>query len=655
MYKKIISAIMAAAIAAGTICAVPVSAKIDLNNLPVPIASDKKTIKNFQNSKPTIKVKRNDNSDYWWWYSSGSNTIYWKPVTGALYYEIYSKASGADKFTLKDTVFGTEYSPVDTNVDVQYYVRAVTFTDTDYIKYSKPSNTVKVKKAATKYYDDDFVFDGAAAEEEPDYEEVADDAEYDVEEEAAADMAVLPIPPIVNNNTEEYSKAEESGYKTAALSPLSTFSADVDTASYANLRRVINEDEYIYSDMVRIEEMLNYFDYDYKQPEGDVPFTVNTELTDCPWNSKAKLLRVGIQGAEVQEEPASNLVFLVDVSGSMDYADKLPLVKKSINKLAATMGENDRISVVTYSGEEQVILAGAKGTQRRTVAKLTSLLDAYGCTNGESGINAAYALAEKYYIEGGNNRIILCTDGDLNVGISSEEELKKLIEEKRKSGVFFSVMGFGAGNIKDNKMETLADNGNGSYHYIDSEKEAYKVMVEERDSTLFTIAKDVKIQVEFNPNRVKGYRLIGYDNRRLDNEDFSDDTKDAGDIGAGHSVTALYEIIPETGKSGGLKYSSSAKSAKSDEWLTVSLRYKEPDGSKSKLVSKAVKGSEYTSKMSADTAFACAITEFGLILKESEYKGTASYDDIERLLEKADSKDSYKKEFALLVKKCKDN
>lgn len=653
MHKKIISAIMAAAIAAGTVCAMPVSAKIDMDNLPVSIASDKKSIKNFQNSKPTIKVKKNDNSDYWWWYSSGSKTIYWKPVDGALYYEIYSKASGADKFTLADTVFATEYSPADTNVDVQYYVRAVTFTDSDYIKYSKASNIVKVKKAAEKYYEDDADYD-AVAEEDSYYEEASDDAEYDVEMTESL-PAVMPVPPIAEFNTEEYSKAEESGYKTAALSPLSTFSADVDTASYANLRRVINDDDYISADMVRIEEMLNYFDYDYAEPTGDVPFSVNTELTDCPWNNKAKLLRVGIQGAEVEEEPASNLVFLVDVSGSMDYADKLPLVKKSINKLAATMGKNDRISVVTYSGEEQVILAGAKGTQRRTVAKLTSLLDAYGCTNGESGINAAYALAEKYYIEGGNNRIILCTDGDLNVGISSEDELKKLIEEKRKSGVFFSVLGFGAGNIKDNKMETLADNGNGSYHYIDSEKEAYKVMVEERDSTLFTIAKDVKIQVEFNPNRVKGYRLIGYDNRRLDNEDFSDDAKDAGDIGAGHSVTALYEIIPETGKSGGLKYSSSAKSAKSDEWLTVSLRYKEPDGSKSKLVSKAVKGSEYTAKMSADTAFACAVTEFGLILKDSEYKGSASYDDIEKLLEKAGSKDSYKKEFALLVKKCKDN
>lgn len=653
MYKKIISAAMAAVIAAGTFCALPVSAKIDMANLPVPIAGDKKTIKSFQNSKPTIKVKKADNDD-WWWYSASSVTIYWKPVDGALYYEVYSKAAGAEKFTLADSVFGTEYAVPDSEVDVQYYVRAVTFTDTDFIKYSKDSNIVKVKKADSRYYGYDDAGGGAeyepACEEEADF--VSDAAEYSLVDNAA--VSIMPVPPIIDCNTEEYSHSEESGYKTAALSPLSTLSADVDTASYANLRRVINEDGYISSDMVRIEEMLNYFDYDYDKPEGDVPFTVNTELTDCPWNSKAKLLRVGIQGAEIEEEPASNLVFLVDVSGSMDYDDKLPLVKKCINKLAATMSENDRISVVTYSGEEQVILAGAKGTQRRTVAKLTSLLDAYGCTNGESGINAAYALAEKYYIEGGNNRIILCTDGDLNVGISGEEELKKLIEEKRKSGVFFSVLGFGEDNIKDNKMETLADNGNGSYHYIDSEKEAYKVLVEERDSTLFTIAKDVKIQVEFNPNRVKGYRLIGYDNRRLDNEDFSDDTKDAGDIGAGHSVTALYEIIPETGKSGSLKYSSSAKSANSDEWLTISLRYKDPDGSKSKLVSQVVKGSEYTADMSRDTAFACAVAEFGLILKDSEYKGSASYEDIMELLDIADSKDPYKTEFEILVKKCKE-
>ncbi|MDE6132899.1 MAG: DUF3520 domain-containing protein, partial [Oscillospiraceae bacterium] len=352
------------------------------------------------------------------------------------------------------------------------------------------------------------------------------------------------------------------------------------------------------------------------------------------------------------ETPASNLVFLVDTSGSMDMREKIDLVIKSIKTLSKTMTDKDRISIVTYSGEERIILAGAKGTQIKTVSAITSLLYADGSTNGESGINAAYALAEKYFIKDGNNRIILMTDGDLNVGISSEEELTKLIEEKRKSGVYFTVLGFGKDNIKDNKMEALADNGNGSYHYIDTAREAYKVLSDERNSTLFTIAGDVKIQVEFNPATVKSYRLIGYDNRRMANEDFYNNAKDAGEVGAGQSVTALYEIVPANGAGKeSLKYQETSGNAATSELLTIKVRCKNAESGKVQQYTKTVSKEDYSKTMSDGMKLACAVSEFGLTLKDSSYKGNATAQSALKLAQSIDDPDVYTKELISLIKK----
>ncbi|MEZ3453575.1 MAG: von Willebrand factor type A domain-containing protein [Oscillospiraceae bacterium] len=653
--SKLAAAAAAAVMALSAVPAVPVSAAIDLKNLPVPLEEDDS--KAFSKIVPELYSAKSDK--YW----RGTYTeLKWKPVKGALYYKVYRKADGEGNKCIAN-VFDTEYDDYDGSGTNEYKIKAVTFTYSDEKVLTKYSNTVEVKtmkKDEPDYYyaegevssdagapaeDDEAFFDDSDAAYEPSPAPVPAPAPSAVSQ--TANSLYVPV------NTEEYSKSEESGYKKAAISPLSTFSADVDTASYANLRRLINDGDYIPEDAVRIEEMLNYFDYDYAKPAGNSRFAVMTELSDCPWNSKAQLLSVGIQGMELEKAPNSNLVFLIDTSGSMSSEDKLELAGKSIRKLSKTLGKNDRVSIVTYSGEERVILAGARGDQVNTVNALTSILEADGVTNGESGIQAAYAIAEKYFIEGGNNRIILCTDGDLNVGISDEGELKKLVEQKRKSGVYLSVMGFGTGNIKDNKMETLADNGNGSYHYIDSVTEAEKIFVKERSSTLYTIAKDVKIQVEFNPANVEGYRLIGYDNRRLANEDFNDDTKDAGEVGAGGSVTALYEIIPAAGRtSAGLKYQKTEPRAEfSGELLTVKVRYKNPDDGKSYQVTNTVDRTDYSAKMSNNMKLACAVTEFGLVLKDSDYKGTADVTHALKLAKSLTKPDAYETELAELIAK----
>lgn len=659
--SKFAAAAAATVMALSAIPAVPVSAAIDLKNLPVPLEEDDS--KAFSKIVPELYSAKSDR--YW----RGTYTeLKWKPVKGALYYKVYRKADGEGNKCIAN-VFDTEYDDYDGSGTNEYKIKAVTFTYSDEKVLTKYSNTVEVKttkKDEPDYYyaEGDISSDAGASVE---YE--ADEAICDEDSDSAYDHKPAPAPAptavsgTVNSlyipvNTEEYSKSEESGYKKAAISPLSTFSADVDTASYANLRRLINDGSRIPEDAVRIEEMLNYFDYDYAKPAGNSRFAVTTELSDCPWNDKAQLLAVGIQGMELEKTPNSNLVFLIDTSGSMYSEDKLELAGKSIRKLSKTLGKNDRVSIVTYSGEERVILAGARGDQVNTVNALTTILDADGSTNGESGIQAAYAIAEKYFIEGGNNRIILCTDGDLNVGISDEGELKKLVEQKRRSGVYLSVMGFGTGNIKDNKMETLADNGNGSYHYIDSETEAEKIFVKERSSTLYTIAKDVKIQVEFNPANVEGYRLIGYDNRRLANEDFTDDTKDAGEVGAGGSVTALYEIIPAAGKtSSGLKYQKTEPRAEfSGELLTVKVRYKNPDDGKSYQVTDTVDRADYSAKMSDNMKLASAVTEFGLVLKDSGYKGTADVTHALKLAKSLNKPDKYEEELmGLIAKYINDN
>lgn len=463
-------------------------------------------------------------------------------------------------------------------------------------------------------------------------------------------------------NAEEYNKLVENGFKTTASNPLSTFSIDVDTASYSNARRMIEYGADVHPDSVRVEEFINYFSYDYSEPATNDPFSVTTELSDCPWNDEAKLLLVGLKAKDIdmsKREPL-NLVFLIDVSGSMFSEDKLPLVQKSFTMLTENLGEDDRISIVTYAGEDKVVLKGTSGADKEKIIEAINSLEASGSTYGEAGINRAYELAEKYFIKGGNNRVILATDGDLNVGLSTEEELTKLIEEKRESGVFLSVLGFGTGNLKDDRMEALADKGNGNYSYIDSELEAKKVLVEEMTGTLYTVAKDVKIQVEFNPANVRGYRLVGYENRALADRDFADDTKDAGEIGAGHTVTALYELILNDGSAYNpdLKYQSteeqpapSEQGEYSDELLTVSLRYKQPDGDTSKLLSVPVSKDVYTAQMPANLTFAAAAAEFGMVLKNSAYKGTASCGQILDMVEDYNYQgDEYKTEFVYLVR-----
>jgi Ca-activated chloride channel family protein len=461
-------------------------------------------------------------------------------------------------------------------------------------------------------------------------------------------------------NTEEYSGITENNFKAVKNHPMSTFSIDVDTASYSNIRRMINSGGKVVPDAVRIEEMINYFRYDYESPSGDVPFSVNTEISECPWNKDAKLMLIGLQAKDIDlaDRPSSNLVFLLDVSGSMYSDDKLPLMQKAFIMLTENLNENDRISIVTYAGSERVVLEGVRGDETMKIVSAIEDLSAGGSTAGAAGIQRVYELAEEYFIEDGNNRIILATDGDLNVGITSEGELKRLVEKERKKGVFLSVLGFGTGNIKDNKMETLADNGNGNYAYIDSILEAKKVLVEEMGGTLFTVAKDVKLQVEFNPAYIKGYRLIGYENRLLNTEDFNDDTKDAGEIGAGHRVTALYEIIETSSEQeiaeSDLKYQSDKELVNSNEWLTVNIRYKEPKEDKSQLLSFPVDESDYTSTMPENLAFASSVAAFGMLLRESKWKGDSSYDMIIDIVEELDiSEDEYKDEFVSLVKRMK--
>ena len=496
--------------------------------------------------------------------------------------------------------------------------------------------------------------------------QMAEDVDFDMANSyATADTAEAPTDETASQdwNTEEYSALEEAGFKAVANSPLSTFSADVDTASYSNVRRMIEQgysmDE-IPAGAVRIEEMLNYFTYDYNLPKKDEPFGVTTMIGDCPWNEDAKLLQIGLKTQEIDfgEAPDSNLVFLLDVSGSMRDDDKLPLLQKSFSMLVEELGEKDMVSIVTYAGSDRVVLAGGSGDNQARIIEAINALEAGGSTNGAAGIETAYALAEKYFIEGGNNRVIIATDGDLNVGVSSESDLKELVTEKKESGVYLSVLGFGTGNIKDNKMETLADCGNGNYAYIDSIGEAKKVLVEQMGATLVTVAKDVKLQVEFNPAYVKGYRLLGYENRALATEDFDDDRKDAGEIGAGHMVTALYEIVPvDSGQEiaeNELKYqdNKSDTGVINGEWLNLKIRYKEPDADESILKEYPVTQEDYTDKPSEDFYFAAAVAEFGLMLPDSQYKGDASFENVRALLKKVDTdEDDYKDEFVYLVKK----
>lgn len=457
-------------------------------------------------------------------------------------------------------------------------------------------------------------------------------------------------------NTEEYKHTDENAMKSTVSSPKSTFSIDVDTASYSNVRRFLTEGQLPPQDAVRIEELVNYFDYEYKNPEKDEPFAVTTETAACPWNSKHYLTMIGIQGKRMDKEslPPSNLVFLLDVSGSMNDPNKLPLVKSAMKLLVNNLTEKDKISIVVYAGSAGVVLEPTSGNKKEKILSAIEELSAGGSTAGGQGIELAYKLAKENFIKGGNNRVILSTDGDFNVGVSSDEELVKIIEEKRKDNIFLSVLGFGEGNLKDSKMEALADKGNGNFAYIDSINEAKKVLVQEMGSTLLTIAKDVKIQVEFNPAKVKGYRLVGYENRVLNNEDFTNDKKDAGELGAGHTVTAFYEIVPvgsdEKVGEEDLKYQE-VKTTDSKDLMTVKLRYKKPDSEESRELSKAVQEDGITGSPSQSFRFAAAVAEFGMLLKDSEYKAQASFKHVLNEAKGAKGSDlsGYRAEFINLV------
>lgn len=459
---------------------------------------------------------------------------------------------------------------------------------------------------------------------------------------------------------EQYDEFAENEFVKTMEEAVSTFGIDVDGAGYSNMRRYINNGFLPPKDAVKLEEMINYFEYKLPEPKNNRPFAVTTELGACPWNEKNQLFQICMKGKSIAQEefPASNLVFLIDVSGSMDEANKLPLLKQGFKMLVKNLREKDKVSIVVYAGAAGLVLPTTSGKNKEKILEAIDNLNAGGSTAGGEGIMLAYDIAKKNFITGGNNRIILATDGDFNVGVSDDDALIRLVEEKRKTGVFISVLGFGEGNLQASKMEKIADNGNGNYSYIDQILEAKKVLVSEMGGTLHTIAKDVKLQLEFNPKQVKSYRLLGYENRMLATEDFENDLKDAGDLGSGHTIVALYEIVPADGEKEAkskLKYQSTIFNDDEElekELLTLKFRYKEPDGEKSKLMTYVIK-KKLKENMSENFRFASAVAEFGLLIRESEYKGDASF---EKLIERAqkskgDDLKGYRSEFIQLAEK----
>lgn len=469
-------------------------------------------------------------------------------------------------------------------------------------------------------------------------------------------------------NTEAYDHVVDNSFLAAARNPLSTFSIDVDTASYSNVRRFLTSGQLPPPGAVRIEELVNYFTYDDPAPQGDMPFSISIEVPECPWNAEHRLARIGLKGREIAREnqPASNLVFLIDVSGSMNAPNKLPLVQAGLKMLVDQLGDQDRVAIVVYAGSSGLVLPSTGVDQKQTILSAIEHLHAGGSTNGGAGIQLAYQTATENFIKGGTNRVILCTDGDFNVGVTSQDELVRLIEEKARSKIFLTVLGFGMGNYQDSRLEKLADKGNGIYGYIDTLAEARKLLVEQMQGTLITIAKDVKLQIEFNPARVASYRLVGYENRLLKSEDFNNDAKDAGDIGAGHSVTALYELIL-VGESRGeeivqasavdpLKYQKPATAteaaALNDELFTIALRYKLPDADVSRRIEFVAhdRGLK-VSQASRDFTWSAAVASFGMLLRDSPYKGNATYAAVAELAQAARGADlaGHRAEFLQLV------
>lgn len=469
-----------------------------------------------------------------------------------------------------------------------------------------------------------------------------------------------------NSNQEEYNGISENRFKRAADDPLSTFSIDVDAASYGNMRRYINQGQMPPADAIRTEELVNYFSYDYPQPDGSDPVKISTEVGECPWNENHRLVRIGIKAKEIADHrlPSSNLVFLIDVSGSMYGATRLELVKSSLKLLINNLREKDKVAIVVYSGSAGEVLPSTSGADKQKIREALDKLTAGGSTAGGAGIQLAYTIARKNFIQEGNNRIILCTDGDFNVGVSSKDGLERLIEQERESGVFLTVLGYGMGNYKDNRMQVLAEKGNGNHAYIDNLQEANKVLVNEFGGTMHTVAKDVKLQIEFNPANIQGYRLIGYESRLLNDEDFNDDTKDAGEMGAGHVVTAFYEVVPVGVKSNAwgnvdpLKYkkqhSASSTYNNSDKLLTVKLRYKQPNGNVSRKIEIPVTDNT-TKQVSSDFRFAAAVAMFGQLIRQSEFKGNASYDKVITWAKSGLTNDElgYRREFIRLVQAIK--
>jgi Ca-activated chloride channel family protein len=475
-------------------------------------------------------------------------------------------------------------------------------------------------------------------------------------------IRTTPYIPTYSTN-ESYAKLIENKYQNPLNNPLSTFSVDVDNAAYSNIRRFINSGQLPPKDAVRIEEMINYFKYQLPEPKGDEPVAMATGLAPAPWNTNHRLLRISLKARTIDSAklPPSNLVFLIDVSGSMDEPNKLPLVKQSMKMLVEQLRAQDKVAIVVYAGQAGLVLPATAGNQKETIDNAIDNLSAGGSTAGGAGIILAYKVAKENFKKGGNNRIVMATDGDFNVGASSNESMEQLIAKERDSGVDLSIMGFGMGNLKDSKMETLADKGNGNYAYIDNLTEAHKALVSEFSGTMFTVAKDVKLQVEFNPAKVQAYRLIGYEDRMLAKEDFNNDKKDAGDMGSGHTVTALYEIVPAgikddyAGSVDALKYQKADKTpavSATNEMATIKFRYKEPQGSESKLSQVVVNDTAASfDKQPTDFRFASAVAEVGLLLRDSEFKGKATFDQAIKIAKAAKGSDEegYRSEFIRLA------